>query len=192
MVNAEERYWRQVPKVNVLQTRSGSVPQKALIFRVLLVLVVLVGAFLIFTQRTTKSDIDERIAENTAELRRLQSGLNRQRQGINDLYAQINELNARREAVNQAIRVVTANNIDWFTALESLYTAQTSGVIFLSVFGETGSAVLQVGGVARGEGSKASLPSRFSSISESLDFQSILWAEGSNPPVFTATFRVGQ
>ena len=155
-------------------------------------LVVLVGAFLIFTQRTTKADIDERIAENTAELRRLQTGLSRQRQGINDLYAQINELNARREAVNQAIKVVTANNIDWFTALESLYTAQNSGVIFESVSAETASAGLLVGGVARGEGSKASLPSRFSSISELLDFQSILWAEGSNPPVFTATFRVGQ
>ena len=155
-------------------------------------LVVLVGAFLVYTQRTTKSDIDERIADTTVELQGLQSGLNRQRQGVNDLHAQINDLNSRRTLINQAIQIVTSNNIDWFIALESLFTAQTSGVIFESISAETASAGLLVGGVATEEGSKSSLPTQFSNISESLDFQSILWGQGSDPPFFTATFRVGQ
>lgn len=155
-------------------------------------LVVLVGAFLIFTQRATNADIDERIADKTVELQRLQSGLKRQQQGNDDLSAQINDLNARREAINQTVKLVTSNSIDWFTALDSLFLAQSSGVMFESVSAETASAGLLVGGVAQGEGSKASLPAQFSSISEMLDFQSILWAEGSDPPIFTATFRVGR
>ena len=155
-------------------------------------MVVLVGAFLIYRENSTKANIDERVADKTVELQRLQSGLNRQRQEINDLHAQINDLNARRATINLAIQIVTSNNIDWFTALDSLFLAQTSGVIFESVSAATASAGLLVGGLAREEGSKASLPTQFSSISESLDFQSILWAEGSSPPVFTATFRVDQ
>jgi len=189
VVSAEERYWRQVPKVNVLHSRRGT-PQRSLIFRGLLALVVLVGAFLIYNQNSTKANIDELVAEKTVELRGLQSRLNRQRQGIDNLHAQINDLTARREAVNLAIQIVTSNNIDWFTALESLFLAQTSGIIFESVTAETASAGLLVVGLAQDEGSKASLPTQFSSISETLDFQSILWAEGSSPPVFTATFRV--
>ena len=191
MVSAEERYWRQVPKVNVLQTRR-SVPQKALIFRGLLALVILVGAVLIYTQRSAIADTDERVAEKTVELQRLQAGLNGQRQGINDLHAQINNLSDRREAINLAIQIVTSNNIDWFTALDALFSAQTSGVAFESVSAEAASAGLLVGGLVRDEGSKSGLPTQFSSLSKTLDFQSILWAEGSSPPFFTATFRVNQ
>ena len=191
MVSAEERYWRRVPKVNVLQTRRGT-SQRALIFRGLLALVVLVGVFFIYTQRSNKADIDERVVVKTEELQRTQVSLNRQRQGIDGLHAQINALNARRQAVNLAIQIVTSNNIDWFTALDSLFSAQSTGVIFESVSAETARGGLLVGGFARDEGSKASLPTQFSSISETLEFQSILWSEGSNPPIFTATFRVGQ
>ena len=189
MVSAEERHWRQVPKINVLQTRRGS-PQKTMIFRGLLALVVLVGAFFIFSQRSTKADIDALVAEKTVEIRGLQTRLNQQRQGINDLHAQINDLNAQREAINLAIQIVAANNIDWFAALDSLFSAQTSGVSFESVSAETDRAVLLVGGLAQDEGSKASLPTQFSNISQSLDFQSIIWTEDSSPPVFTAAFKV--
>jgi len=162
VVSAEERYWRRVPKVNVLQRRR-STTQRALIFRGLLALVVLVGVLLIYTQRSNKADIDESVVVKTAELQRTRSSLSRQRQGINDLHEQINALNARRQAVNLAIQIVTSNNIDWFTALESLFSAQTAGVIFESVSAETASGGLHVGGFARDEGSKASLPTQFSS-----------------------------
>lgn len=191
MVSAEERHWRQVPKINVLQTRRGS-PQKTMIFRGLLALVVLVGAFFIFSQRSTKADIDALVADKTVEIRGLQTRLNQQQQGINDLRAQINDLNAQREAINLAIQIVATNNIDWFAALDSLFSAQTSGVSFESVSAETDRAVLLVGGLAQDEGSKASLPSQFSNISKSLDFQSIIWTEDSIPPVFTAAFKVNQ
>ena len=191
MVSAEERYWRQVPKINVLQTRRGNL-QRALIFRGLLALTVLVGAFLIFTQRSTKADIDALVVEETVELQGLQTKLNRQRQGINDLHVQINDLNAQREAINLTIQIVASNNIDWFTALAALYSAQTSEVIFESVSAQTGRAGLLVGGLAQDEESKASLATQFSSISQALDFQSIIWTEGSSPPVFTATFKVNR
>ena len=158
----------------------------------LLALVVLVGAFLIYSQRTTKSDIDERVADGLVELQRLQSNLNQQRLGIDGLHAQINDLNASREAINLAIQTVTSNNIDWFTAVDALFSAQTDGVVFLSVSADPASARLQVDGLAREEGSKASLPTQFSNISETLDLQGIAWAEGSSPPVFTAAFRVGK
>ena len=147
---------------------------------------------MIFDQRSTKSDIDEIVASKTAEVQRLQTRLNVQRQGINDLQIQINEINARREALNLVIQTIASTNIDWFTALNSLFSSQTSEVIFGSVSAETSTAGLVVGGFAQDEGSKASLPTQFSNISQALDFQSIIWAEGSSPPVFSATFKVSQ
>ena len=191
MINAEEQYWRQVPKINVLQTRRG-VPQRTLIFRGLIVLIVLVGAFLIFTQRSTKADIDALVLEKTAEIQTLQTQLNRQRQGITQLQVQINDLNAQREDINLAIQTIASNNIDWFTALDALFSAQTSGVTFDSATAETARAGLLVGGLAQDEGFKASLPTQFSNISQELDFQSIVWTEDISPPAFTAAFKVNQ
>ena len=191
MVSAEERYWRQVPKVNVLESRR-SIPQRSLIFRVILALVVVVGVYLVYAENANKADIDERIAENTEKFQELQGDLNLKNLSVDDLHGQINDEKGQRETINQVVQQIESSNIDWFTALESLFLAQTSGVIFESVSAENNTAALNVVGVALEDGSKASLPTRFSSLSETLDFQGIVWREGSNPPIFTATFRVGR
>jgi len=152
---------------------------------------VVLGAFLIVGQRTTKADIDDRISVKTLELRRLQSRLSSQQEGIALLHAEINRLQEEQDSSILAFELVSGDKIDWYSALSSLFEAQTAGIIFESVTAEPGGGLL-LGGVATGPGSKASLPTQLSLISETLDFQSIVWSAGADPPSFSATFRVRQ
>ena len=146
-----------------------------------------VGVYLVWSQWNTREDINERIATKTSELRRLQGSLTRQRQGIEALGVQINQLRQQQEA----IELVSAGGIDWFASMTSLFGAQASGVIFESVTADQGGRVL-LRGLATEPGSKASLPTQFSRFSSNLDFQGIEWEEGSELPTFSATFRVRQ
>ena len=190
MVSAEERYWRQVPKVNVLHTRRR-IPQRGLIFRGLLALIVVLGAVLIVGQRTTKADIDDRIPVKTLELRRLQSRLSSQQEGMDLLHVEINRLQQEQESSRLAFELVSGDQLDWYSALSSLFEAQTAGIIFESVTGDPSGRLL-LGGLAIDPGAKASLPIQLTFISETLDFQSIVWSADADPPSFSATFKVRQ
>ena len=188
MVGAEDQYWQRVPKVNVLPGHRRA-PPKDNILRGLLALIVVVGAFLVWSEWNTGADIDERNAQNISETRRLQSSLSRQRQGIESLHVQINQLQQQQEASASAIDLVTAGDIDWYISMLSLFDAQSSGLVFESVTAEQSGRVL-LAGTATEPGSKASLPTQFSNISSILDFQGINWEEDSEPATFSATFQV--
>ena len=189
MLGAEERYWRLVPKVNVLSSQRR-IPQRGLILRGLLVVIILLGLFLLWNQRSTRADVDERLVAKSSELRRLQRELTSKRQGVDTLQARITELKSQQDSSEQVFRLITASHIDWYGALTSLFEAQTSGVTFGSVTAEPGGQVF-LGGEATEEGSMSRLPSQLATI-ETLDFQSIRWEPGSDPPAFSATFRVRQ
>ena len=189
MLGAQEQYWRLVPKVNVLSSQRR-IPQRSLILRGLLVVIILLGLFLLWNQRSTRSDVDDRVAAKTGELRGLQRELTAKQQGVDALRSRISELKGQQTSSEQAFRLITASNIDWFSALTSLFESQSIGVAFGSVSVEPGGHVL-LGGVATEEGSMSSLPSQLATI-ETLDFQSIRWEPASEPPAFSATFRVRQ
>jgi len=189
MLGAEERYWRLVPKVNVLSSQRR-IPQRSLILRGLLVVMILLGLFLLVNQRSTRAEVDERLVAKTGELRTLQRELTSKQQRVDVLRTRITELKVQQASSEQAFRLITLSNIDWYAALTSLFEAQTVGVIFGSVTIEPGGRLL-LGGAATEERSMSSLPSQLATI-ETLDFQSIRWEPGSDPPAFSATFRVRQ
>jgi len=154
-------------------------------------LVIILGFFLILNQISTKRDIEDRALASESELGRLQRRLSSRQQPNEDLQAQINALRAEINASEQALQVLTAVNIDWYAALAPLFDAQPSGVVFESVTaGPEG--VVSLGGVANQPGLMASLPTQLSLISDTLDFQGILWSSGAEIPSFTATFLVRQ
>ena len=189
MLGAEERYWRLVPKVNVLSSQR-KIPQRSQILRGLLVVIVLLGLFLLWNQRSTRTEVDESLLTKTGELRSLQRELTSKQQGFDALRTRINELKGQQASSEQAFRLITLNNIDWYAALTSLFEAQTRGITFGSVTAGPGGQVL-LRGAATDEGSMSSLPSQLATI-ETLEFQSIRWEPGSDPPAFSATFRVRQ
>lgn len=190
MIGAKDRYWQRVPKVNVLPGQRRA-PSKDIILRGLLALIVVVGIYLVWSQWNTRADIKESIDLKTTDIRSMQSRLTGQRQGIESLQVQINQLKQQQEGPASAIELVTAGGIDWYASMSSLFSAQASGLIFESVTAEQGGRVL-LAGLATEPGSKASLPTQFSRISSILDFQGIVWAEGSGPTTFSATFQVRQ
>ena len=148
-------------------------------------MIVLVGVYLVWNQWNTRADVNDRIVQKTAEFRSVQGNLARQRQGIEGLHVQINQLQQQKDAIG----LVTVGGIDWFASMTALFGAQASGVLFESVDADQGGRVL-LGGLAIEEGSKANLPTQFSGISDFLDFQGIEWAEDSEPTTFSATFQV--
>ena len=190
MIGSEDRYWQRVPKVNVLPGQKRA-PSKDIILRGLLALIVVVGLYLVWSQWNTRANINDSIAQDKSETQRLQGSLNRQRQTIESLHVQINQLQERQEGSASAIDLVTAGGIDWYVSLSSLFSTQTSGLIFESVTVEQGGRVL-LAGLATEPGSKASLPTLFSRISGVLDFQGIEWFEDSELTTVSATFQVRQ
>ena len=154
-------------------------------------MIVVLGVFLFLSQRSTRTDIDQTISDNTSQLRRSQQSLTSQRQQVESLHAAISQLQGQQVATGEANRLLTGDKKDWYTALTALFGAQTSGVIYQSVTAEPEGRVL-LGGLATEPGSKASLPTQFSNISDILDFQGILWSAGTDPPAFAASFQVVQ
>ena len=154
-------------------------------------MIVVLGVYLILDQRGTKSDLDDQAEKNSGQLRALQRELQTRQQGIDGIRNQINELQQQREADAQAFRLISGNNIDWYTALDSLFEAETLDVIYQSV-SATPEGQVFLGGQAPAEGSLARLPSQLNALSDVLDFQSIQSDSSSDPPSFNATFRVRQ
>ena len=154
-------------------------------------MVVVLGFSLILVERGTKADLEDRAEQKTGQLRSLQRQLQSKNQGIDGLQSQINEIQQQREASAQAFQLVSGNNIDWYTALNGLFGAESLEVVYQSVSATLDGQVL-LGGQALGEGALARLPSQLNAISDDLDFQSIQSDPSGDPPTFTATFQVRQ
>ena len=190
MLDAQERHWRQVPKVNVLPARA-SVLQKTLVLRVLLALIIILGLYLVWDQMGSKSDLDDLVTQKSGQLRSLQRELGTKQQGLDAIQGQINQLRDQRAASEQAFQLITGDNLDWYGAFADLFEAESLGVIFLSVAADPAGKV-SIQGQTTAEVPLASLPSQLSSISDVLDFQSFQSDPSSEPPTFSATFQVRQ
>ncbi len=177
-----------MPKVNVIHTRQNR-DARGLALRGLFVVVVVAGAIIVWNQRSMNADIDGQNNSDTAKLSRLQNILSKGNQEIDALYAQINELQEQQNADEQSAKMISGNTTDWHGALAALFEAQTEGVVFQSVSAGPGGQVV-LGGQADTEASMSSLPSRLMTISGALDFQSIQWETGAEPPEFSAAFQV--
>lgn len=191
MVDIEERWWRNVPKVNVTHSRQDWDPRR-LALRGLLVAVVVAGAILVWNQRSLNTDIEGQINSDTIKLGRLQSSLSTGRQEVQELFAQISQLQEAQNANKQSVQMMAGSATDWHGALAPLFEAQTEGVVFQSVSAGPSGQVL-LGGQADTKASMSSLPSRLMTISGALDFQSIQWETGAEvlgPPQFSAAFQV--
>lgn len=154
--------------------------------------VVVAGAILVWELRSMNTDIDSQINSNTAKLSRLENSLSTGRQEVEELFAQINQIQEQQKANEQAVQMMAESATDWHGALAPLFEAQTEGVVFRSMSAGPGGQVL-LGGQADSEASMSSLPSRLMTISGALDFQSIRWETGTEfpgPPQFSAAFQV--
>ena len=166
-------------------------------------MIVVLGVYLIWDQRGTKADLDDRATGSAAQAEQksgqalslqqeLQSKAQSKQQGIDDLQGQIDQLKQQRAASEQAYRLISGNNIDWYTAMDSLFFgADTLEVIYQSV-SATPEGTVFLEGQAPAEGALARLPSQLNALSDDLDFQSIQSDPTSIPPSFSATFQVRQ
>jgi hypothetical protein len=185
----QERYWRRVPKVDVLPSRqvkfSGS-----LVARGLLVLVLVIGVFLAQKEYRDRLDLDSAKEAKTAQLASLQRQLADKRQEVDPVRGEIAKLKGQLTGAEQAYRQATAGHIDWYVAIEALLlSTETSGVRFSSVTTKPGGDVTLVG-QATDPLTVATLPKQLQDISNAIELQGIQWKPGSNPPEFTAVFKV--
>ena len=190
MLDTQERHWRQVPKVNVLPAQ-GRTLQRNLILRVLLALIIIVGLYLVWNQRGVEGDLRESGEGKSNQLRKFQRDLVSKQQRLVALQDQINQVQEERGARERAFQLLTGNNLDWYTAFQGLFEAQSIGIIFQSVTTDP-DGKLSIQGQTTPDVSLSSLPSQFTSLSGMLDFQSFQSDPGSDPPSFSATFRVRQ
>lgn len=185
----QDRNWRSVPKVDVLPSRQIKF-STGLVVRGLLVLVFLLGAFLAQKEYRDRLDVDSTIGAKTAQLQSLQKQLSAKQQEVDPLRSEIGKLKSQLTGAEQAYRQVTAGYLDWYVAIEALLlNTETSGVRFSSVTAKPGGGVTLVGQAANPL-TAATLPKQLQDISSFIEFQGIQWKPGSDPPEFTAVFKV--
>lgn len=183
------RYWRRVPKVDVLPRRQIKL-STSLVVRGLLVLVFLVGVFLVQREYRERLDVDSTLGAKTAQLQSLQRQLSAQKKEVDPVRSEITKLKSQLDGAEQAYRQVTAGYIDWHVAVEALLLkTETSGVRFNSVTTKPGGGVALLGQAANPR-TAATLPKQLQDISSAIEFQGIQWKPGSDPPEFTATFKL--
>jgi hypothetical protein len=160
------------------------------VVRGLLVLVLVVGAFLALREYRDRLDIDSTIGAKTAQLKSVQGLVSAKQQEVEPLRSEIAKLKGQLTGAEQAYRQVTAGYIDWYGAIDALLlNTKTSGVRFSSVTAKPGGGVTLVG-QATNPLTMATLPKQLRDISSAIEFQGIQWRPGSDPPEFTAVFKV--
>jgi len=188
VVPSSDRQWRRVPKVDILPSRRATSPT-ASILRVIFLVILLGEAF--FIQGWYRERVDAvRVAdETTPQLQTAELQLSDQQQALDALRNELFQLQNRRSSREEEYQAVAAGHIDWSVVLSTLFEAETVGARFLSVFGDDdGEVTLE--GIATGPVAMRTLPTQLTGVSHVLDLQSIRWESGSDPPAFTAIFRV--
>jgi hypothetical protein len=162
------------------------------VVRGLLVLVLVVGALLALKEYRDRLDVESTIGAKTAQLKSVQGQVSAKNQEVDPLRNEIAKLKGQLTGAEQAYRQVTASYIDWYVAIEALLlNTKTSGVRFTSVTTKPGGAITLVG-QATDPLTMATLPKQLRDISTAIEFQGIQWRPGSDPPEFTAVFKVRQ
>jgi hypothetical protein len=148
------------------------------------------GVFLAQRKYQDRLDADSSAVEKTAQIQSLKQQASGKKQEVDPVLSEINKLKSQLESAEQAYRQVTAGYIDWYVATEALLlNAETTGVRFTSVTTKPGGGVTLVG-QATNLLTVATLPKQLQDISSGIEFQGIQWKPGSEPPEFTAVFRL--
>ena len=188
VVPSHDRHWRRVPKVDILPSRRATSPTVS-ILRAIFLVVLLGEAF--FIQGWYRERVDAvRVAEETTpQLQAAELQLSDQQQAVDALRNELSQLQNRRSSREEEYQAVAAAHIDWSVVLSTLFEAEAPGASFLSVFGNPdGEVTLE--GIAIGPVAMSTLPTQLTGVSDVLDLQSLRWEPGSDPPAFTAIFRV--
>ena len=161
--------------------------------RGLLVLILLVGLYVAFSQNNRRGEIDLRNEEKTAQLQNLRRQLATSNQQEDVIRTQINQLKLEQENTQSALQLLTAGRIDWFGAFDTLFQVQTNGVSFTALTaGPTGDITLR--GEVSDTASMESLPTRLDAFSEILELQTFVPQGGTEgedgPDIFTAAFTM--
>lgn len=188
VVPSHDRHWRRVPKVNILPSRRATSPTVS-ILRAIFLVVLLGEAFFIQGWYREQVDTVKVAEETTPQLQAAELQLSDQQQAVDVLRNELSQLQIRRSSREEEFQAVAVGHIDWSVVLSTLFEAEAVGARFLSVFGDPdGEVTLE--GIATGPVTKRTLPTQLTGVSEVLDLQSIRWEQGSDPPAFTAIFRV--
>lgn len=185
----QEGYWRRVPKVDVLPRRQVKF-SASLVVTGLLVLVLVLGAFLALKEYRERVDVDSTIVAKTAQLQSLQGQLSAKQQEVEPLRSEISKLKSQLDGAEKAYRQVTVGHLNWYGAIEALLLkTETPGVRFSSVTAKPGGGVTLVGQATNPQ-TMAAFLKQLNDVSSAIEFQGIQWRSGSDPPEFTASFRV--
>lgn len=185
---AQERNWRNVPKINLLPAKRATAPATSHL-RLVLLVILLVEAFFIQQWYREVASSQQQIDETKASVESAELQLADERKATATLRTQLSQLQAQRTLREEEFNAVTGGRIDWHVVLAVLFNAETAGSRFLSVT-TTPEGEVTVQGVATAPEALRTLPSQLSGVQNVLNLQSIKWQPGSNPPTFTAVFRV--
>lgn len=187
-IDPRGEYWRRVPRINVLPQRRGTV-STALIRRLVLLLFVAILAYAVQVQYQNRSDVDDEIKRDQVQLDSAQLQLAEIQQRTEPIQTEISMLKREQEAAVQTYQEITAGNIRWHSAVESLLLDEVFEVTLNAILADPAGALTLVG-VTTNPDIRAQLPSRLQAISETVDFQGIQWTPETDPPEFTSTFKI--
>lgn len=182
------KYWRLVPKVNIL-SREISRSSKSQFIRILLIVLLLAAIFAVFSQNRLIGALEENIDNGRNQLQEVKKQLSAAKSEVEPVIEEIQRLNARRQNAAEEYDLVTDGLIDWHKAVGALLGIQAAGVVFSSVStSPEGEVILE--GAAADSGAISQLPAEFNAVSDILDFQGIQWDTNVVPPTFIASFQV--
>ncbi len=181
-------YWRRVPRINVLPQRRRTV-SAALVRSLVLALFVAILAYAVQIQYQNRSDVDDEIKLAQLQLDSAKLQVDQLQQQTEPIQTEISVLKREHEAAVQAYQELTAGNINWHGAVESLLLDEISEVILNAILADPAGALTLVG-ISTDPDTRAKLPNQLQAISEGVDFQGIQWRPESDPPEFTSTFKI--
>ena len=183
-----DRSWRHVPKINILVSQRTSAISASQL-RLALLLILLVEGFFIQGWYRGQTEAVQEVDSKTVQFQALERNLAGQQQKLDALRTQISQLKVQRTTKLQEFQAITGDKIDWNAVFTRLLSAEASGARFLSVVAQpSGELILE--GIAISPEATRTLPSQLTSVSDVLELQSIRWVQETDPPSFTAIFRV--
>ena len=157
--------------------------------RLALLLILLVEGFFIQGWYRGQTEAVQEIDSKKVQFQALERNLAGQQQKLDALRTQISQLKVQRSNKLQEFQAITGDNIDWNAVFARLLSAEASGARFLSVVAQP-NGELTLEGVGTSPEAPRTLLSQLTAVSDVLDLQSLRWAQDSEPPTFTAIFRV--
>ena len=188
LVPSQDQNWRKVPKVNLLSAQRSTSPTISQA-RVILLVVLLVEAFFIQDWYRERAGLVQEFEGIEARFGVAKRQLAERRQSVDNIRTQLTQLQNSRSSLEQEYQAVTGGHVEWNSVFTALFNTEAPGTKFLSVIANPeGEVVLE--GIALAPDVPKTLPTQLTGMSEVLELQSIRWTPGSDPPAYTAVFRV--